>query len=445
MNITIERQEKCLATLRVEVPSATVNAEKSKILASYAKQAKIPGFRPGKAPLAVIEKRFQNDIKEEIESRLINQSLQESLKKENLKVLDFGNPNNLSFTQDGGFRYDTVLTLAPEITLPEYKGIAVTVPSNEVSEDDLNTQIDGLRQRFADFTDIEGRSAAIEDFCVIDFTSSLDGEPLEQALGRPAGYLGGREGFWVRMQDDSFLPGFADQLVGLNVGDTKDVSITIPDDFPLEAIRQKDIVFHVTIKELKSQVLPELNDEFAVKLMGPEKTIDDLKAAITDGMKTNKQKEIDDMKINQMIAHFDQAVEFEIPETLLQAETQNQADALVQSAAQSGMNDEEITSQREALLDTAAAQAKTNIKTNFILQEIAEKENIVVNDNELVQHLLGIAQKRKEDPSKFIKSLQRNGQIPGVRNSLLINKALDFLLEHASVTESAEETATPSA
>ena len=445
MNITIERQEKCLATLRVEVPSTTVNAEKSKILASYAKQAKIPGFRPGKAPLAVIEKRFQNDIKEEIESRLINQSLQESLKKENLKVLDFGNPNNLSFTQDGGFRYDTVLTLAPEITLPEYKGIAVTVPSNEVSEDDLNTQIDGLRQRFADFTDIEGRSAALEDFCVIDFTSSLDGEPLEQALGRPAGYLGGREGFWVRMQDDSFLPGFADQLVGLNVGDTKDVSITIPEDFPLEAIRQKDIVFHVTIKELKSQVLPDLNDEFAVKLMGPEKTIDDLKAAITDGMKTNKQKEIDDMKINQMIAHFDQAVEFEIPETLLQAETQNQADALVQSAAQSGMNDEEITSQREALLDTAAAQAKTNIKTNFILQEIAEKENIVVNDNELVQHLLGIAQKRKEDPSKFIKSLQRNGQIPGVRNSLLINKALDFLLEHASVTESAEETATPSA
>ena len=445
MNITIERQEKCLATLRVEVPSTTVNAEKSKILASYAKQAKIPGFRPGKAPLAVIEKRFQNDIKEEIESRLINQSLQESLKKENLKVLDFGNPNNLSFTQDGGFRYDTVLTLAPEITLPEYKGIAVTVPSNEVSEDDLNTQIDGLRQRFADFTDIEGRSAALEDFCVIDFTSSLDGEPLEQALGRPAGYLGGREGFWVRMQDDSFLPGFADQLVGLNVGDTKDVSITIPEDFPLEAIRQKDIVFHVTIKELKSQVLPELNDEFAVKLMGPEKTIDDLKAAITDGMKTNKQKEIDDMKINQMIAHFDQAVEFEIPETLLQAETQNQADALVQSAAQSGMNDEEITSQREALLDTATAQAKTNIKTNFILQEIAEKENIVVNDNELVQHLLGIAQKRKEDPSKFIKSLQRNGQIPGVRNSLLINKALDFLLEHASVTESAEETATPSA
>ena len=99
------------------------------------------------------------------------------------------------------------------------------------------------------------------------------------------------------------------------------------------------------------------------------------------------------------------------------------------------MSDDEITGQREALLDTAAAQAKTNIKTNFILQEIAEKESIVVNDSELVQHIIAIAQRRKEDPSKLIKELQRNGHIPGIRNSLLINKALDFLLEHASVTE----------
>ena len=130
--------------------------------------------------------------------------------------------------------------------------------------------------------------------------------------------------------------------------------------------------------------------------------------------------------------------------SLLQAETQNQADTLVRSAAQAGMTDDEITNQREALLDTAAVQARTNIKTNFILQEIAEKENIVVNDQEMIQHIMAIAQRRKEDPSKLIKDLQRNGQIPGIRNSLLINKALDFLLEHASVTETVEST-TPDA
>lgn len=440
MNISIERQEKCLATLRVEIPSATVAAEKSKILSQYAKDAKIPGFRPGKAPLAVIEKRYQKDIKEDIEYRLVNQSLQESLKKEQIKVLDFGNPDKATFTAEGSFTFETVLTLAPDFTLPEYKGIAVTVPSLEVSEDEINNQLDGLRQRFADFTNVEDRAVALGDFAIIDYTSTLDGKSLEEALGRPAGYLAGREGFWVKMQDDAFLPGFASQLVGLQAGESKDVNIVIPNDFPIEELREKSLVFHVTLKEIKQQELPDLNDEFASKLMGPDKTVNDLRETISEGMKANKKKEIDDMKINQLIAHFDQLVEFDIPESLLQAETQNQADALVQSAAQSGMNDEEITSQREALLDTASAQAKTNIKTNFILQEIADKENIIVNDQELVQHLFAIAQRRKEDPTKFIKALQRGGQIPGIRNSLLINKALDFLLEHASVAE----TATPS-
>ncbi|MFM2220665.1 MAG: trigger factor [Verrucomicrobiota bacterium] len=440
MNISIERQEKCLATLRVEIPSATVAAEKSKILSQYAKDAKIPGFRPGKAPLAVIEKRYQKDIKEDIEYRLVNQSLQESLKKEQIKVLDFGNPDKATFTAEGSFTFETVLTLAPDFTLPEYKGIAVTVPSLEVSEDEINNQLDGLRQRFADFTNVEDRAVALGDFAIIDYTSTLDGKSLEEALGRPAGYLAGREGFWVKMQDDAFLPGFASQLVGLQAGESKDVNIVIPNDFPIEELREKSLVFHVTLKEIKQQELPDLNDEFASKLMGPDKTVNDLRETISEGMKANKKKEIDDMKINQLIAHFDQLVEFDIPESLLQAETQNQADALVQSAAQSGMNDEEITSQREALLDTASAQAKTNIKTNFILQEIADKENIIVNDQELVQHLFAIAQRRNEDPTKFIKALQRGGQIPGIRNSLLINKALDFLLEHASVAETTATT-----
>ena len=260
MNITIERQEKCLATLRVEIPAATVSAEKSKLLAQYAKDAKIPGFRPGKAPLAVIEKRYQKDIKEDVEYRLINQSLQESIKKEQIKVLDFGTADKTNYSAEGSFHFETTLTLAPDITLPEYKGIAVTVPSNEVSDEEVSKQLEELQQRFADFNTVEGRALAMGDFAIVDFTSTLDGKPLEEALGRPAGYIAGREGFWVKMQDDAFLPGFAAELVGLQVGDQKDVSIVIPNDFPIEELREKSLLFHVTVKELKEQVLPELDD-----------------------------------------------------------------------------------------------------------------------------------------------------------------------------------------
>lgn len=435
MNITIERQEKCLATLRVEVPSATVSSEKSKLLALYAKDAKIPGFRPGKAPIAVVEKRYSKEITEEMQSRLINQSFQESLKKEALKVLDFGNPENLQLKEDGSFSFHSTLTLAPTIELPEYKGIAVEAPSAEVSEEEINQQLEELRLRFADFDTVEGKAVAKDDIAVVDFSATFEGKPLDEAFGRALGYIGGREGFWLKIAEESFLPGFAPLLEGMNVGETKEISYTVPADFTIEDLQGKTLVYQVTVKEIKQQKLPELNDEFATKLMGPDKTVADLRQTIQEGMTANKKKSIDDAKINQIIAHFDQSVEFDIPESLLAAETQNQADALVQSAAQSGMKNDEIAAQREALLETAAAQAKTNIKTNFILQEIAEKESIVVNDQELVQHLLAIAQRRQEDPSKFIKQLQSGGQLPGIRNSLLINKALDFLLEHASVTE----------
>jgi trigger factor len=439
MNITIDRQLNCLATLHVEIPAAIVSAEKVTILKQYAKQAKIPGFRPGKAPMAVIEKRFQNDIKEEVESRLINQSLQESLKTEQLKVLDFGTPSNMSYPADGSFRYETILTLAPEIVLPDYKGLTVSVPSGDVGKTEIDAQLDNLRQRFADFSDVDGRALEMGDFAIIDYTSTVEGAPLEEALGRPAGYLAGRESYWLKMHDEAFLPGFATQLVGAHPGEARDVEIAIPEDFPVVDLREKKLLFHTQIKELKKQELPDLDDAFAARLMGEGKTLEDLNITIVEGLKANKKKEIDDMKINQIIAHFDQLIEFEVPEQLLDAETQNQADALVESAVKSGMSEEEIQQQRESLIDTAAAQARTNIKTNFILQEIATKEKIVVQDQELIQHLIQIANNRKEEPEKFIKGLSRNGQIPGIRNSLLINKALDFLLEHASVSETSPE------
>ena len=442
MNITIDRQPNCLATLRVEIPAAVVSAEKETILKQYVKQAKIPGFRPGKAPMAVIEKRFQSDIKEEIESRLIDQSLQESLKTEKLRVLDFGTPGNLSYPADGSFRYETTLTLAPEVDLPDYKGFSVSVPSGEVGKPEIDAQLDNLRERFADFSGVEGRAAEMGDFAIIDFTSTVDGAPLEEALRRPAGYLAGRENYWLKMHDEAFLPGFATQLVGALPGEVREVAIVIPDDFPVADLREKTMLFNTQLKELKKQELPDLDDAFAARLMGEGKTLDELNNIIFEGVKANKKKEIDDMKINQIIAHFDQLVEFEIPEQLLEAETQNQADALVESAVQSGMSEEEIQQQRESLIDTAAAQARTNIKTNFILQEIATKEKIVVQDQELIQHLIQIANNRKVDPEKFIKGLSRNGQIPGIRNSLLVNKALDFLLEHASVVEIPQESNT---
>lgn len=441
MNIIVEKQPNCLATLRVEVPSDTVKTERAKIVSGYAAQARIPGFRPGKAPKNVIEKKFQTAITEELDDRLVRQAYDEALRKEALKVLNFGNPQNLLHNSDGTLTFHATLTLAPEVQLPDYKGITVKAPSGEVTEEEITTQLDGLRERFADYQDIEGRSAANGDLAVIDFTSTLDGQPLEEALGKSAGYLAGREGFWIKVDEGSFLPGFSAQIEGMSPDESKDIALTIPEDFPLSDLRGKEVVFHVSLKGLKLAVLPELDDEFAAKVTGG-KTLEELKALAKNQIEVEKRRQIDDHKVNQIVEHFNSLVDFELPEDLLRHETQGQADALVERGVKSGMTEDELTAQQAEIFATAGDQARTNLKTNFILQEIARAEGISVSDQELVNHLAMIAQSRKQNPKKFIKELQRGGRIPGIRNSMLVGKAIDFVLEHATVEEIADEPTT---
>lgn len=439
MNIVVEKQPKCVATLRVEIPADKVSGQREKIVKGYASQARVPGFRPGKAPRAVVEKRFQKEITEELNGVLINEAYDEALKQESLNVLDFGVPEDVTTQPDGSVTFVSKLTLAPEVTLPEYKGVAVTIPPLAVPDEEVDAQLTALQERFADFKDIEGRAAAMGDFGVIDYTSTVEGKPTDEFIGKSASYLSGRDGFWVRLDEKAFLPGFAAQLVGLNVGDSKEVAVTLPEDFPVADLRNKELVFQVTLKELKEAQLPALDDELANKL-APGKTMEDIKDIIRENMAGERRRKIDDMKVNQIVAHFNAQVDFELPEELVNQETQNQANAMVQRGVQSGMSEDEITSQQDEIFASAGHQALSNLRTNFILQEIARAEKITVSDQELVNHLVQIATARKVAPKKFIKDMQRAGRIQNIRSSMAIGKTIDFLVEHANVTESADTT-----
>ena len=439
MNIVVEKQPKCVATLRVEIPADKVNGQRDQIVKGYASKARVQGFRPGKAPRALVEKRFEKEITEELNGVLFNEAYDEAMKQESLNILDFGVPEDVTTLPNGNITFVSKLTLAPEVTLPEYKGVSVTVPPLAVPDEEIEAQLTALQERFADFNDIEGRAAEMGDFAVIDYTSTVEGKPTEEFLGKSAGYLSGREGFWVRLDEKAFLPGFTAQLAGMNVGDSREITVTLPEDFPVEGLRSKEITFQTTVKELKTAVLPALDDEMANRL-APGKTMEDIKEIIRENMAGERKRKIDDMKVNQIVAHFNAQVDFELPEDLVTQETQNQADAMVKRGVQSGMSEDEIESQQSEIFANAGSQAVSNLRTNFILQEIARAEKITVTDAELVNHLVQIANSRKVAPKKFIKDMQRAGRIPNIRSSMAIGKTIDFLVEQANVVESNETT-----
>lgn len=436
MNITVEKNT-CSATVNVEVPADKVASERESIVKAYSGQAKIQGFRPGKAPVSIIEKRFGKEIQEELTSRLINEGCQEAIKKEELKVLHVKNPEAIDFKEDGTFTFNTSIILAPDFELPEYKGLEIEAPSEEVSDEDINTALEDLRARFADFKDVE-REIAEGDFAIINFSATTDGKPVAEAIGKPAGFLEGREGHWVKVEEDSFLTGFPLQLVGLKKDDKKDITITLGEEFPISELRGAEVTFDVTVTGVKEQELPELNDEFAGKLI-PEKGLEDLKEVISQQLSQEKKRNAADAKVNQIVEALNNAVDFELPEELVQAEAQGNANQMAQRGFQQGMTEEQINEQQDEIMEAAEKQARTNLKTNFILQEIAFKEEIKVEDQDVLQRIGQMAQQANKPVKKYIKELQKANAIQNVRNSVLIGKTIDFLVDNAKVSGTTEK------
>ena len=442
MNITVDKQPNCHATIRVEIPTEKLQSERQSLVSAFSSQAKIQGFRPGKVPAHIIEKRYGKEIDGELESRLAKAAFQEALKEENLKVLSLNEIKDFTIQPDQSASFQLLLTLTPEFELPEYKGLEITGLPTEVTDEHLDETLNRLRENMADYPDITDRPAEENDLAVIDFKGFVEGKPIEEFLGKEVGFLAGREGHWVKIHEDAFLPGFATQLMGSKPGDELDIHITIPEDFPVEKLHGVSAEFKTTVKELKAVHLPDLDDDFAGKVTGG-KSLDELKDMIRERAKEEKEKQSQDHKVQQAIDQLLAQVEMDLPEDLLRSETQSQADQLAQQSMQSGMDEEELTSRQDELFKAASLKAANQLKTHFILQEIADKEEIEVSDQDLTMHLVELAQSQNEDPKTFIKKLQKEDRIPSISNSLRISKTIDLLLEHATIQEAPETTDEP--
>ncbi len=440
MNIRLEKKEKCLATLNIEVPAETVADERAKVIKAFVTQARIPGFRPGKAPKAVIEKAHGEDISQEVESRLIQKSFQEALKEnEDLKVLNVKNPENVTHQPDGSFTFDAELITSPEFSLPEYKGLAIDVPKMDVTDEIIDENLEQLRQRFADYEDIEGRAAEKGDLAVVDYTATIDGKPLDEVGGEQAKPLASNEGYWIRIDEEAFFPGFTDGLIGLKPNEEKEISVTLPEDFPIESIRGMDAVFAVTVTGLKSEKLPELDDNFANQIE-QGKSLKDIKALILDDLEMRQKRQLEEIKINSVLAKLNELVDFDVPEDFLKSETQGQADAMVKEGIEAGMSEEEVQERQEGLFEEAQVRAKNSLKTNFLLTEIAETEGLKVENSDMLQRVTMMAKQAKKPVKGYMKELQKSGQLGNIRQNMLFSKAIDFLVEHANVTEVEPET-----
>src|SRR5437868_5232028 len=217
MRVEVEKQPDSVSTLQIELPPEQVAKEWNAIADSFARHARIPGYRPGKAPRRVIEAKFRKEIQEELTRKLVSRSYREAIAEKQLRVVSLTNVEDVEIGDDKTMRFRATVITAPEFELPDYKSITVRLPAADVSEEEVNAALERLREQSADFVEVQPeRPLRMEDFAVIDFEGSIQGKAISEIAPEPSKNLQGGRKFWLRMAPDNFLPQFCEQLVGLN-------------------------------------------------------------------------------------------------------------------------------------------------------------------------------------------------------------------------------------
>src|SRR5437588_4612949 len=225
MKVQVEKKPESVSTLKIELPAEEVSKEWDAIASSFARFAKIPGYRPGKAPRAVIDKRFRKEIQEEVTKKLVSKSYHEAIEQKKLRVASLTNLEDVQFGEDKSMRFQATVVTAPEFKLPEYKKIPIELPDTKVTEAEIDATLERLRDRTADFVDVPGRGALMEDFVVIDFEGTIEGKPISEIAPNASKNLHGGKKFWLHLAADNFLPKFREQIVGQIPDETRTTTV----------------------------------------------------------------------------------------------------------------------------------------------------------------------------------------------------------------------------
>jgi trigger factor len=434
MNVVVENLPNCITTLRVEVEPEKVTKVLEAVTGDYAKYAKIPGYRAGKAPKAVIEKKFKKEIREELEKKLLSEACREAISDKKLRVLSLTQIDEVELADDKSMKFTATLVTHPEFQLPVYKGIVVPMKSTDVTEGEIDESLENLRDQAADFVDItEDRGAQMEDYIVVDYRGTIDGKPVHEVFPKSGKPLSGNDDFWIRMTPEAFFPGYCAALVGAKPGEKRSFEIEVPAEFPVEGMSGQKIQYEVTVKEIKTKVLPPLDDAFADSV-AKGKTVAELRQLAREELARQKTADAESGKRNAIMTQLLSQVECELPVDMVRTETRRILADIVRENQARGVADEILKENEQQILGTAAQNAREKLKGTFILLRIAEAEGIKPTQNEFNMRIVQLAQRYEMKPDKLLKELDKRNALDQITEEILTGKVLDFLAANASVT-----------
>lgn len=432
MQVRVEEVSSLSRRMEVVLPPETVAGELDAAYDKLKGEVNLRGFRKGKVPRKVLEKNYGPKVENETADRLVQESYFDALEKAGLDAVVHPEISDHRFENDGSFFYQAEIDVRPEFTLGEYKGVEVEQPELVVSDEDVDSELEKLRQEAAPLRNVTDRAIAAGDLAVIDFTAYDQGEEMK--------HVGGRD-FSVDVGSGHIGPEFEDNLLGLKAGEESTFKVDFPANFGNMLLAGKSIEFAVQVKEVKERVLPELDDEFAKDVDADLATLDDLRRHIREKrlqeMEEARRGDLVDRVMKVILENHD----FEVPPRLVAHEIDSMIKELETNLENQGLSLEAAGINRESLVEQYKEGAEKRVRGDFILKKIAEQEEIKVADEDISKGFQRIADRYNMPVEEVKKYFHSRNELMPFMHELLTEKILDFLVEHARIKTVAADAA----
>lgn len=430
MSAKWEKKEGNSGVLTIEVPAEEVNKALDQAFKKVVKQINVPGFRKGKIPRPIFEKRFGVEaLYQDALDILVPQAYSKAIDETGIFPVDYPEIDEIeNFAKDQPFTFTAKVTVKPEPKLGEYKGLEVKKLDTEVTDEEIEEQIQNLLNRQAELEIKEDEAIVEGDTAVIDFEGFVGEEAFEGGKG---------EDYPLEIGSGQFIPGFEEQLVGLKAGESKDVQVTFPEEYHAEELAGKDATFKVTVKEVKTKVVPELNDEFAKEVDPEVESVEQLRNKLKEQAAEQKKAEADSALRDELVEKAAENAEFDIPEAMIHNEIHRMMDEFGQRLQMQGLNLDlyyQMSGQTEDdLHEQFKEDAKTRVRITLTLEAIAKAENIEVTQEDIDQEIDKMAEQFNMTKEQIVTALGGTTEI--LENDIRTQKTVEFLVENAKITE----------
>lgn len=415
MKVSVHDGKNCEKVLSIEVDENTIQQEYDEFYLAVAPKAKVPGFRPGKAPREVLALHYHKEAREEVLKNLISHSFSHAVEEKELKPLGYPNIQQVDF-KDKKLSYQASIEVRPKIKISKVDGFKTKRETVEVPESEVAETLKQIQESAAQHQAVEDRPAQIGDFLIADYICTIDGKELEK-----------RQKDWIEIQEDEFLKGFSTQLVGAKPGDVRDIEITFPEKMAKAELGGKKASFKVTIHEIKKKVLPELNDDLA-KEAGEFKSLDELKDKIRKDLITAREREKEVQYENALLDELVKNNKIDLPPRVVQKRQEFLLRQSKDEFIRRGGQESDFEKEKSQMMPQLEEEARKQVHLAFLLDEIAEKENIQVGPEDLKAYYQRIADRfrqKVEDVEKYY--LGHEEALETAQDQIRSEKAIDWL------------------